>query len=42
MRLGPLSDAQAGEYIGRSASWVTRSPAGYVPRATSCSPERTW
>lgn len=28
MRLGPLSDVQAGEYIGRSASWVTRIAGG--------------
>jgi hypothetical protein len=28
MRLGPLSDVQAGEHIGRSASWVTRIAGG--------------
>ncbi len=28
MRLGPLSDVQAGEYLGRSASWVTRIVGG--------------
>jgi hypothetical protein len=28
MRLGPLSDVQAGECIGRSASWVTRIAGG--------------
>jgi hypothetical protein len=28
MRAGPLSDVQAGEYIGRSASWVTRIAGG--------------
>ena len=28
MRLGPLSDARAGEHLGRSASWVTRIAGG--------------
>jgi hypothetical protein len=28
MRLGPLSDGQAGEYLGRSATWVARRGGG--------------